>query len=287
MPYRRRVKGGPSSPSSAKSGVAGSRQRAKRHDTAIGGSSTRQQPATGSRQSSPGKRHVSFDQRLERGPTPSDPHKRSNQSPSRSALAKPHEESMSAMADEQLALEAQQAAASAGGHGDCHSPGTACVDESSKGRGSYAQAYIKFKQARGGVRLVKIATEEDRDQEVCRRIHELRADIVNFAQTFVASTTKRSFNPQDPVIRLCSDAKNAQLIRYIGCLTQGGPDGVRDWQNLLVDASILTALIVGIIGTVLKEHVFSALWFGGTAQQNEELHQMQENQAETDGERTC
>ena len=44
------------------------------------------------------------------------------------------------------------------------------------------------------------------------------------------------------------------------------------------------ALMVGIIGMVLKEHVFSELWFGGTDEQIGALEALQERQKDGDGE---
>jgi hypothetical protein len=42
-------------------------------------------------------------------------------------------------------------------------------------------------------------------------------------------------------------------------------------------------LIVGIIGTALKEHVFSELWFGGTDDEIRALEELQEKQKHDEG----
>ena len=44
------------------------------------------------------------------------------------------------------------------------------------------------------------------------------------------------------------------------------------------------ALIVGIVGTALKEHVFSELWFGGTDEEVRALEELQEKQKHGEGE---
>jgi hypothetical protein len=54
---------------------------------------------------------------------------------------------------------------------------------------------------------------------------------------------------------------------------------------LLVNAESRASLMVGIIGTALKEHVFSALWFGGTEKQIEELENQQEQLRDPEDER--
>lgn len=120
-----------------------------------------------------------------------------------------------------------------------------------------------------------------RDEEVCRRVHQIRAQIVDFAQAYVAVIVKRA--RRTSVEFLCSDVGNAKLIRYIGYLAQAGANGLDSWKELLTDNDCLTAIVVGIVSMALKEHVFSALWFGGTPEQIEGVHKLEEEGKDEDG----
>lgn len=107
--------------------------------------------------------------------------------------------------------------------------------------------------------------------------------MVDFAWAFTAPQASCNIGAKSHVSKICDDVDNAQLIRFIGCLAQGGPNGEADWEDLLADSESTAALVVGIIGTALREHVFSALYFGGTEEQIEELRIMEQNQIDKDG----
>jgi hypothetical protein len=113
-------------------------------------------------------------------------------------------------------------------------------------------------------------------------VHMLRASILDFAQRLVDNNSG-TFRKEHCLEDLCSDVRHAQLVRYIGCLAQGGPNREQSWQELLANPECRVALVVGIIGTALKEHVFSELWFGGTDEQVEELEKLQERQKHGEG----
>lgn len=127
-----------------------------------------------------------------------------------------------------------------------------------------------------------LESEADQDEEVCRRVHKLRAQIIDFAQAYVCDI-KESKRHSPSVEYLCSNVNNAKLVRYIGYLAQGGASGLDSWKELLTDEECLTALVVGIVGSALKEHVFSALWFGGNTTEIDLLQECQERQKEEDG----
>jgi hypothetical protein len=119
------------------------------------------------------------------------------------------------------------------------------------------------------------------DLEFCRRVHKLRAQIIDFAQAYVVEIKRNK--PQPSVQFLCSNIENAKLVRYIGFLAQGGANKLDSWQELLTDKESLTALVVGIVGHALKEHVFSALWFGGHPEDIDILEKLQEEEKDEDG----
>jgi hypothetical protein len=134
-----------------------------------------------------------------------------------------------------------------------------------------------------GTELKNIADEAQRDDEVSMGVHRLRACIVDFAQSLVYHNSG-TFRKERCLEDLCGDVRNAQLVRYIGCLAQGGPKREESWRELLTQPECRVALIVGIVGTALKEHVFSELWFGGTDEEIRALEELQEKQKHGEGE---
>ena len=123
--------------------------------------------------------------------------------------------------------------------------------------------------------------EAEQDEEVCRRVHKIRAQIIDFAQAYVCDVNKSKRRLS--VEYLCSDIDNAKLVRYTGYLAQGGANAIVSWDQLLNNAECLTALIVGIVGSALKEHVFSALWFGGSDEEIAILENYQQKEIDEDG----
>lgn len=249
---------------------------------------------TGDRESSPDKR-VSFGRRLVRGPTPA--YSR-NRTPSRSALAR-HDTSTTEDIDrseqvttleqhdvygpsDQLRAEELQAtsrrSSSSESYGDLRDiewpmpVGWAFVDLNGLSKHEFVHT-----------KLPDIPDETQRDHEVCMRVHKLRACIVDFAQSLVYHNSG-TFRKERCLEDLCGDARHAQLVRYIGCLAQGGPKREESWRELLTQPECRVALIVGIVGTALKEHVFSELWFGGTDEEIRALEELQEKQKHGEGE---
>jgi len=130
-------------------------------------------------------------------------------------------------------------------------------------------------------KVLRQLSEAHQDLEVCRRVHKLRAEIIDFAQAYVVEIKQNKHQPSVQV--LCSNVENAKLVRYIGFLAQGGANGLHSWEELLTDEEGLTALVVGIVGHALKEHVFSSLWFGGTPEEIDLLEKLQEAEEDQDG----
>jgi hypothetical protein len=240
----------------------------------------------GGRKFSPDKRRVSFGRRLVRGPSPA----YSRSTPTRTALPRPPVETVdildssdcSASPSEQLLSETEQAIK----HSYLR---TEHGGETRSPVRRLRAMPVTMELARLNpfpteqLLLEDIADETERDNEVCGRVHKLRARVVDYARGFVgnASATLRKDRCLDD---LCGDVQNAQLVRYIGCLAQGGPNLAESWQDLLADSETRVALVIGIIGTALKEHVFSDLWFAGTDEQIEEVERLQERQKHGDGE---
>jgi len=246
-------------------------------------------PNTGDRESSPDKRHVSFGRRLERGPSPA--YSRIRTTPRPAFVRNPTGPT------EPVEIRLEPAIVDESDVDDLGPSGQLWAEEKIATTHRRSDSNGKSRQRGKGEpnvpsttnqpELQDITDEAHRDDEVCRRVHELRAGIVNFARGFadegyrrIAKVEDRSRSLED----LCSDVRNAQLVRYVGCLAQGGPDCQASWRNMMVDHDCRIALVSGIIGTALKEHVFSELWFSGTDEQIEELEALQEKQKDGEGE---
>lgn len=131
-----------------------------------------------------------------------------------------------------------------------------------------------------GPDLVSLS-ESDRDDMVCKLMHNLRDLIWAFAGEVLRDLhpklAARAIN-----IWLC-DVDFAPAFRYIGMLALGGPRGRADWDELMADKQCLQALILGVVGRALKEHVFGALWFGGSEKEIGQLETLEAKGAEMDG----
>ena len=60
-----------------------------------------------------------------------------------------------------------------------------------------------------------------------------------------------------------------ELRRYISCIALGSERGAEEWIFLLCDSEFRWALIAGVIGRALMEHVFAGLYFGADEDQAE------------------
>ena len=247
----------------------------------------------GDRETSPDKR-VSFGRKLVRGPTPA--YSR-NKTPSRSSLAR-HDTSTTDDID-------RSERAATLDQNEAYGPSEQLLAEEYKATSRRSSSSESYGGSSGGeewplpvawnfanlhgiskdedTELKDIFDETQRDYEVSRRVHVIRASIVDTARALVYHSNV-TFRKEHCLEDLCGDVRHAQLVRYIGCLVQGGPKREESWRELLIQPECRVALIVGIIGTALKEHVFSELWFGGTEEQIEELEALQEKQKHGEGE---
>jgi hypothetical protein len=103
-----------------------------------------------------------------------------------------------------------------------------------------------------------IATIEGRDEDVCVQM----AELIDLIGGFARSIPRHWGRIDGDVVTELLHAENEQLIRFIGCISQGGKDHIEGWRTLLNNQTCREALVFGIIGRGLKEHVFNALYFG-------------------------
>ena len=137
-----------------------------------------------------------------------------------------------------------------------------------------------------GLTLEAMGTETDAaafsDDVICEMMERLKAEIEVLAESFprVGECT---------VLEDLLVPDNAELVRYIGCLAQGGPSHIAGWRDVLSGNSIKSsrnAIVYGIIGRALKEHVFGELYFGASGVLAKKLNQMESDQINNDGRRS-
>nr|OQO25862.1 hypothetical protein B0A51_07948 [Rachicladosporium sp. CCFEE 5018] len=132
----------------------------------------------------------------------------------------------------------------------------------------------------GGTPLWQIKGDAAKDETLCAAMHDLRDMTVTFSKYFCRPDPKLT---KDAVKEICKDEENVTLVRYIGCLAMGGPDGLADWRVLFQDGLQLEALAMGVVSRALKEHVFSALWFAADEKLEKKLDLLDMKHVEKDG----
>lgn len=124
-------------------------------------------------------------------------------------------------------------------------------------------------------------TGSNKDHEhVCMEMDGVRGQVKAFAESFPAN--RKSLDALQSLLKW----EHKQLVRYIGCLAMGGKEGVEGWRTLLSDKTCRHALVSGIIGRCLKEHVFDELCFGADPKLKDILSKKEQEQAGNDGRRS-
>ncbi|KAF9636133.1 hypothetical protein BFW01_g7028 [Lasiodiplodia theobromae] len=94
--------------------------------------------------------------------------------------------------------------------------------------------------------------------------------IRKFAEDHFDFKNLFSNDDEEILARLREMSVHSALL--IGCVANGGPRSVKGWLEIFTEPFERQALVSGIIGKVLEEHVFASLCFGATPKQLEELH---------------
>ena len=128
--------------------------------------------------------------------------------------------------------------------------------------------------------MAKSATEAaNLDSEICSQMDAIRTLSLELANSLPPIPSEHKASALSQLLR----PENAQLVRYIGCLSLGDKTFTRGWRVLLADTTCRSALVLGIIGRALKEHVFSVLYFGGDPKLVEKLEKMEREEVHMDG----
>lgn len=130
----------------------------------------------------------------------------------------------------------------------------------------------ELKHLLGLVEDVAGVEENQTDELVCEAVSNLVEHIKIFAEWTWATGPKFKRRDEE-FLDLLLRPENEKLVRYITCLSMAGKGGRDAWMDLFYDVSCRQALVVGIIGRALKEHVFADLWFGATPDQRTKLEE--------------
>jgi len=117
------------------------------------------------------------------------------------------------------------------------------------------------------------------DARIKKGLNEAFKAIEQFADENFAFTI---VNPNN-VLSTLSKTLSKELVYIAGCVAVGGPNGAEGWQELFADPEWRVQLVIGVIGRLLKEHVFDSLMFGGTAEDMEDLHDLEVSTKDEDG----
>lgn len=130
-----------------------------------------------------------------------------------------------------------------------------------------------------GIRSFQHQNDTQKDYRVCKGMKLLIDEI----QTYAEGRVVHDIKGHNFMNGLLANEDNKVLIRYIGCIAIGGKKGEKGWNALLTQKESRTALVIGIIGRLLEEHVFSALYFGGSEELVEHLSKMEQDQVNDEG----
>lgn len=213
-------------------------------------------------------RHVEFTENLISGPS-----RRGNPQPtlaSNSAVDTDIEMTDISMADQQLQDDFSRITADSGPQKDDSPEEDSEFWESLPPSAPIGEGSIAFDEL----------NEAQKDHRVCKGMNFLVAEIVDYAKKYSGEIRK---NGQSSFVKRLLSEENKELIRYIGRIAQGGRDGIAGWTTLLTGATSRQALVVGIIGRALEEHVFSALYFGADRALADRLDKMEKAQVDDEG----
>jgi len=116
---------------------------------------------------------------------------------------------------------------------------------------------------------------------VCQRLNDLKAKVFAFADSFPPA--REDIDPLDALLV----PGNQHLVRYIGYLALGGNSGEQSWRETLSNLTCRHALVSGVIGRALKEHVFDELCYGAAPEFVESLSKQEEEFVQQDGASAC
>ncbi|KAJ9646371.1 hypothetical protein H2199_002420 [Coniosporium tulheliwenetii] len=103
------------------------------------------------------------------------------------------------------------------------------------------------------------------DDTIIKQLEDVRLRTQEFAKVFFKFEIPTQST--EKLISTLKDVMTPELQKIVGCIAVGGPAGAADWAELFTDVELRMALVMGVVGTMLKEHVFAGPLFGGSGKQ--------------------
>ncbi|KAL1640877.1 hypothetical protein SLS58_006492 [Diplodia intermedia] len=94
-----------------------------------------------------------------------------------------------------------------------------------------------------------------------------------FAQKHFGFEQRPPWSDDAEVLEALQQGTDKHAALLVGCVADGGPQGVQGWLELFRDPLQRQALVCAVVGKVLEEHVFASACFGATGGQLRELHE--------------
>jgi len=116
---------------------------------------------------------------------------------------------------------------------------------------------------------------------VCQHLNDLKAKVFAFADSLPPA--RKDLDSLEALLV----PGNKHLVRYIGCLALGSNQDEQGWRELLSNLTCRHALVSGVIGRALKEHVFDELYYGAELDFRDSLSKQEEDFVEQDGASSC
>ncbi|KAF2234382.1 hypothetical protein EV356DRAFT_532948 [Viridothelium virens] len=143
---------------------------------------------------------------------------------------------------------------------------------------------LAVKDQSGIVRFLHIDPKPEAMSQHFNELHDLIKSFILSWYDFRELTTLnwRPYVDERPLEFLERNTPT-ELKYYITCHASGGPSGIDGWEKLFKDKDAREAVMYGVIGKALEEHVFAELLFGADEEQKEQLEQLETGCAGKDG----
>ncbi|KAH6643139.1 hypothetical protein C7974DRAFT_303021 [Boeremia exigua] len=115
-----------------------------------------------------------------------------------------------------------------------------------------------------------------RDIEIRDEMRQLQTDLAAFAQKYF-------FGTDNSAARYALKSLEKETVLIVGCVASGGPSGAKGWKELFYVPEKRQAIVCAIVGNVLVEQVLQHLFFGSSAEQNQEISALQFEHRHEDG----
>ena len=121
------------------------------------------------------------------------------------------------------------------------------------------------------------------DDQMTAGLNELQSRIERFASEFHGYDTAAT--KDCATLKKLAFQVNPEFVNIVENIAVGGSRGLLGWDEIFRIKELRVALVRGVIGLVLKEHVFNTSLFGATSEQEHGLNMVEKQGRDHDGNR--